>query len=28
MPSAWDAIAGVLVGMVVPWIAGRLEQPA
>lgn len=28
MHYAWDAIAGVLVGTVVPWIAGRLEQPA
>ena len=26
MHYAWDAIAGVLVGLVVPWVAGRLER--
>lgn len=28
MHYAWDAIAGVAVGIVVPWVAGRLERTA
>jgi membrane-associated phospholipid phosphatase len=28
MHYAWDAIAGVLVGILVPWIAGRIEGTA